>query len=326
VRARRVPVGRAPGARRVTTVVSVGVFDGLHLGHQQILSRALARAHGRGVRCAVVSFDPHPDVVLAKPFQALAPLTPHAERRERLTAMGVELYEVIPFTRELAALEPEEFVDRYLVHPLTISDLVVGANFALGKGRVGNVERLTRIGASRGFEVEAVPLLVIDGAPVSSTRIRAMLAEGDVGGAARLLGRRYSLAGEVVTGEGIGKTLGAPTANLRLHEEKLLPADGVYAAWARIDGESSWRPAALSLGTRPTFGEHARTLEAHLLDWSGELVGHTLGVELEAWIREQEVFESPETLATAIQADLARVRKRLAEAPNRPLEAEPTVG
>src|SRR5206468_5978828 len=145
---RGLPVGRPAGQARearVTSVVSVGVFDGLHRGHRQILERALARARERAARCVVVSFDPHPDVVLARPFQAVAPLTPHAERRELLTAMGVEIYEVIPFTRELAALEPEDFVDRYLIHPFGLSDLVVGANFALGRGRTGNVERLRRI-------------------------------------------------------------------------------------------------------------------------------------------------------------------------------------
>jgi len=246
----------------VTSVVSVGVFDGLHLGHRQILERALARARERAARCVVVSFDPHPDVVLARPFQAVAPLTPHAERRELLTAMGVEIYEVIPFTRELAALEPEDFVDRYLIHPFGLSDLVVGANFALGRGRTGNVERLRRIGAGRGFEVEAVPLLEVDGALVSSTRIRALLGEGDVAGAARLLGRRYGLTGEVVTGEGIGQTLDCPTANLRLRDEKLLPADGIYAAWGRIEGESTWRPAALSLGTRRNVSPDRRPYAA----------------------------------------------------------------
>jgi riboflavin kinase / FMN adenylyltransferase len=225
--------------------------------------------------------------------------------------MGVEVYEVIPFTPELAALDPEDFVDRYLIQPFGMRDLVVGANFALGKGRAGNVARLAEIGAARSFEVEAVPLLELDGAPVSSTRIRGLLSEGRVADAARQLGRRYGLTGVVVAGDGIGRTLGCPTANLRLHEEKYLPADGIYAGYARIGAETTWRPAAVSIGLRPTFGEQARALEVHLLDWSGELVGSELAVELESWVRGQLKFDTIEALAEAIQADLKQVRAQL---------------
>jgi riboflavin kinase / FMN adenylyltransferase len=291
--------------------IAVGVFDGLHLGHREILNRALARAREHGGRSVVVSFDPHPDVVLSKSFQPSPPLTPHSERRALLTAMGCEIYEVVPFTRELAALEADDFVERYLIQPFGMRDLVVGANFALGHARSGDVNRLRELGAARGFEVEVVPLLEIDGAPVSSTRIRKLLTEGRVAEAARLLGRRYSLSGIVVTGDGIGSTLGVPTANLRLHQEKFLPADGVYAAWARIGGDTAWRPAAMSLGIRPTFGEQARALEVHLLHWNGELLGRELEVELQAWIRSQLKFESPEALAAAMQADLQVARTRL---------------
>ncbi len=295
----------------MSSAIAVGVFDGLHLGHREILDRALKRARERSGRCIVVSFDPHPDVVLSPSFQPEPPLTPHAERRALLTAMGVEIYEVVPFTRELAQLEPEDFVDRYLIQPFAMRDLVVGANFALGRGRTGDVDRLRKIGEARGFEVEAVPLLELDGAPVSSTRIRGLLAEGRVAEAARPLGRRYGLKGVVVTGDGIGRTLDCPTANLRLHEEKLLPADGIYAAWARIAGEADWRPAAVSIGVRPTFGDQDRAVEVHLLDWSGELVGRELEVVLEAWIRGQLRFDSPEALTEAIRGDLRAVRARL---------------
>lgn len=298
----------------MNSAIAVGVFDGLHLGHRQILEHALARARRHDAQCIVVSFDPHPDVVLAQSFQAVAPLTPHTERRALLARLGVERYEVVPFTRELAALAPEDFVERHLLQRFGMRDLIVGANFALGRGRVGNAVRLAEIGARRGFEVEAVPLLELDGAPVSSTRIRGLLGEGRVAEAARQLGRRYGLSGVVVTGEAIGRTLGCPTANLRLHDEKFLPADGVYAAHARIGGESDWRPAAMSIGMRPTFGEQPRALEVHLLDWSGELVGRELEVELESWIRGQLKFDSTDELATAIQADLRLVRALLSGA------------
>ena len=244
---RGLPLGRAAGPAVTApprgAAVSVGVFDGVHLGHRGILQAALARATGApcgapGGRCAVVSFDPHPDLVLARSFRAPAPLTPLSERRERIAALGIRELEVIPFTRELAALEPEEFVARHLVGPYQLHTLVVGEGFALGRGRGGDVPRLRAIGAREGFEVVAVPLLELDGAPVSSTRIRAALEAGRVAEAARLLGRRYDLRGRVVRGEAVGRTLGYPTANLRLHEEKFVPGDGVYAARARIGGAS----------------------------------------------------------------------------------------
>jgi riboflavin kinase / FMN adenylyltransferase len=294
--------------------VAVGVFDGLHLGHQAILERMLARARAAGGPAVVVSFDPHPDVVLAKSFQAVAPLTPLPEKRARLEAMGVERFELLPFTRELAALSPEEFVERHLVQPFAPRALVVGENFALGRGRAGNVPRLRAIGATMGFEVEAVPLVPVDGAPVTSTRIRERLAAGDVASAARLLGRRYTLESVVVRGDGIGRTLGFPTANLRLLDEKLVPAHGIYAVWVSLAGERALRPGAMSIGVRPTFGGRTPTLEVFVLDWEGDLVGRELTVELDSWIREERKFEGREPLIAAIAADVEETRRRLGSA------------
>jgi riboflavin kinase/FMN adenylyltransferase len=291
------------------SVVSVGVFDGLHLGHLEILHAAARRA--ASLPRVVVSFDPHPDVVLSKTFSPAPPLTPLGEKGARLAALGIRRFDVLPFTRELAALEPETFVERHLLEPYAMTALVVGRNFALGRGRSGNIERLSAIGRERGFEVEAVPLLRMDGDSVSSSRIRDLLAGGDVARAARLLGRRYTLSGRVVPGEAIGRTLGFPTANLRLHEEKLLPADGVYAVRARIGDESLWRPAAMSLGSRPVFDGKERALEVHLLDWSGELAGRELEVELVEWIRGQEKFPSAEVLVQAMRRDLEETRRLL---------------
>ncbi len=290
-------------------VVAVGVFDGLHLGHRALIARALARAAGG--RCVAVSFDPHPDIVLAREFRALPPLTPLPEKHDRLAARGVELV-VLPFTRELAALSPEEFVDRHLVAPLAPTCLVVGEDFALGRGRSGNVERLRAIGATRGFALEAVPLAAIDGAPVSSTRIRALLAAGDVRAAARLLGRRYDLVGTVVHGDALGRELGFPTANLRLHDEKCVPALGIYAVWARIAGEAGWRAGAMSVGVRPTFGGQVRTLEVFLLDWEGDLYGRDLEVRFVDWLRPELKFDGREALVEAITRDVMMTRQRLA--------------
>jgi riboflavin kinase/FMN adenylyltransferase len=294
----------------VSTAVAVGVFDGLHRGHEALVRRAVARAEGG--RCVAISFDPHPDLVLAKEFRALPPLTPLPEKRERLAAMGAELH-VLPFTRELAALEPEAFVDAHLVGPFRPGWLVVGEDFALGRGRSGNVERLRAIGRERGFELEAVPLQREDGAPISSSRIRARLAEGDVASAAALLGRRYSLAGRVVHGDGLGRTLGWPTANLRLHDEKCLPSLGIYAVWTRIDGAGEWLPGAMSIGIRPTFGGQAVTLEVHLIDWSGDLYGRELEVEFVDWLRAELKFEGVGPLVEAIGADVRHARQRLAD-------------
>ncbi len=300
--------------------VSVGVFDGVHLGHQRILAAARERAEraagrpGGSGRCVVVSFDPHPDLVLASSFRAPAPLTPLPERRERIAALGIPEIDVIPFTRELAALDPETFVARHLVAPYRLHALVVGEGFALGRGRSGSVPRLRAIGEREGFEVIAVPIFELDGGPVSSTRIRSLLEAGRVAEAARLLGRPYDLRGHVVRGEALGRTLGFPTANLRLHEEKLVPGDGVYAAWTRVGGAPGRLPAAVSIGVRPTFDGQTRALEAFLLDWDGDLLGHDLEIELVDWVRPQERFPDAGALVRAMEQDVRTVRARLAEA------------
>jgi riboflavin kinase/FMN adenylyltransferase len=299
----------------VSGAVAVGVFDGVHLGHLRILERMLERARALGGPGVVVSFDPHPDVVLSRSFQALAPLTPLPEKRARLESLGVARLEVLPFTRELAALSPEAFVERHLVKPLAPQALVVGENFALGRGRAGDVPRLREIGLDAGFEVEAVPLLQLEGAAVTSTRIRELLARGEVAGAARLLGRRYGLEATVVTGEGMGRQLGFPTANLRLHDEKLVPAHGIYAVWVRYEGEAQRRPGAMSIGVRPTFGGKVPTLEVHVLDWSGDLVGRSLEVEFDSWLREERRFDGADPLIEAMREDVSTVRQRLASAP-----------
>jgi riboflavin kinase/FMN adenylyltransferase len=298
----------------LSAAVAVGVFDGLHLGHRQLLERAVAHSREGGGRCVVVSFDPHPDLVLARDFQAVPPLTPLPEKRERLESMGVDELVVLPFTRELAAMSPESFVDERLVGPHRPFALVVGENFALGRGRAGDVARLRELGRSRGFEVDAVALLEMDGAPITSSRVRGLLGEGRVAEAARLLGRHYALAGSVVAGDAIGRTLGFPTANLRLHEEKLVPAHGIYAVWATIEGETLRRPGAMSVGVRPTFGGQTRTLEVHLLDWSGELHGRGLAVEFVDWLRPEHHFPDREALIAAVSRDVAEVRRRLAPA------------
>jgi riboflavin kinase/FMN adenylyltransferase len=294
--------------------VAVGVFDGLHLGHVEILTRALARRPAGG-SAVVLSFDPHPDLVLAKVFQPVAPLTPQAEKRERVHGLGLDALDVVPFTRELAALPPDRFVEEFLLRRHGMRVLVVGENFALGRGRRGDLPWLRAFGAERGFEVEAVPLLEREGGPVTSTRVRGLLAEGRVDSAARLLGRRYTIGGRVVTGDALGRQLGFPTANLQLHEEKFVPAHGIYAVWVRLPGASAPVMGAMSIGVRPTFGGTVRTLEVYLLDWSGELVGKPLEVEFADWIRPERTFETAAALVEEMHRDVAEVRLRLASGP-----------
>jgi len=292
----------------VPGAVAVGAFDGLHIGHRALFERARDRA--RGNACIAVSFEPHPDVVLAREFRPMAPLTPLPEKRTRLARMGVDLH-VLAFTRELAALEPEAFVTQYLVAPFAPRWLVVGEDFALGRGRAGTVARLRELGAVHGFEVEAVPLERRDGEPVTSTRIRELLAEGRVAEAARLLGRSYGFTALVVGGDRKGRALGFPTANLRLHDEQQVPAHGIYAVWARIAGEAMWRMGAMSVGVRPTFGGGLRTLEVFLLDFEGDLYGRDLTVEFAAWLRPEQAFPGPEELVRAMRADVDAARAHL---------------
>ena len=289
--------------------IAVGVFDGMHLGHRALLTRALERAAGEPT--VAVSFDPHPDVVLAREFRPFAPLTPLPEKQARIERMGIAL-RVLPFTRELARLEPEVFVERHLVQPLAPRWLVVGEDFALGRARAGNVARLRELGRQFGFEVDALPLHVADGAPVTSTRIRELLAQGGVAEAARLLGRPYGFTALVVGGDRVGRTLGFPTANLRLHDEQQVPAHGIYAVWARLAGERTWHMGAMSIGVRPTFGGGLRTLEVHLLDWDGDLYGRDLQVSFADWIRPEQAFAGSDALVTAMHADVAETRERLA--------------
>ncbi len=294
-------------------VVAVGVFDGLHRGHRAIIDAGLARARAAGTGLAVVTFDPHPDAVLGK-AQAEPPLTPPREKKEVLLAWGVEQVIVLPFDKELAALEPEVFVERHLLAPLGMVRLVTGQDFALGRGRKGTVPFLAEIGRRRGFEVEAVPLLVEHHGAVSSTRVRGALKGGDVGFAAELLGRPYAVEGRVVHGHGIGKTLQYPTANLDLPEPKFLPADGVYAGWVHVPGESGGPGpggalrGAISLGLRPTFDGAERALEVFVLDWDKDLRDKVLRVEFMDWIRGQEKFEGAPELVEAMARDVARAR------------------
>ena len=289
------------------TGVTIGNFDGVHLGHQALVRRTLETCAAGGLDCVVVTFQPHPRTVLT-PERPHAPLSTRAERFALLERLGVRHILELPFTRELAALPPEAFVRDYLL-PLKPRELVVGHDFTLGRGRSGHPELLQRLGADLGFRVEQVPAVLAGHEPVSSTRLRRCLADGDVSLARRLLGRPYAVAGTVAHGEGRGTGLGFPTANLE-GAATLLPGGGVYATRARIGGQNF--DAVTNIGHKPTFGGKRLTVESFLLDADGDFYGAELALEFVARLRGEQRFADAAALARQISADVTRARSVLA--------------
>jgi riboflavin kinase/FMN adenylyltransferase len=292
-------------------VVTIGVFDGVHLGHQALIRKVVERAEQLGVVSGCVTFSPHPEDVL-RPDSDIAHLAAVEDRLEAIKALGVSEVEVLAFTPSLAKKSPEEFID-LLLKRFRLVELWVGSDFALGRGRSGTPERLAAIGREKGFEVCTFPPVVVGGQVVSSSRIRRLLAEGLVEEAARLLGRQYRLRGRVVPGDGRGRTLGFATANLSVPERMCVPDNGVYAVWARVDREE-YRPAVANIGVRPTFDGGARQIEVHLMDYGEELYGRELAVDFVARLRSEQRFDSATALVEQIGKDVAHARALLAEA------------
>ncbi len=293
------------------TVVTVGNYDGVHLGHQHVVRRAREDADDRGTELVVVTFDPHPFAVL-RPEHAPMMLTGVEERARLLDELGADDVLVLPFSREMAAWTPEEFIDRVLVGALHAAAVVVGANFRFGHKAAGDVALLAEAGSTRGFEVDGVAL---DGGPQvwSSTYVRACLAAGDVEGAAEALGRPFSVRGVVVEGDRRGRALGFPTANVPTDPSSAAPADGVYAGWlTRVDmGER--HPAAISVGTNPTFaGERQRRVESYALDRDDlELYGVEVEVTFVRRLRGMTRFDGVDDLVEAMRDDVRRTRELL---------------
>jgi len=287
--------------------VTIGVYDGVHLGHREVIRRAGEVASGLGIDSAVVTFDPHPLAVLrpdATP-KALASL----ERRLALFAdLGVDAVMVLPFSRQLAAVTATDFVSSYLVDGLHARAVVVGAGFRFGHRATGDVALLRALAARSGFEVHDVPL-VRRGHTVSSTAIRASISAGDVTAAWQALGRPHVVEGPVVVGDRRGRELGYPTANLAVPEDFAVPPDGVYAGWlVRADGTSM--PAAISVGTNPTFGPHVRRVEAYVLGRDDlELYGEQVGIEFGWWLRGMVAYEGIDPLLVQMAEDVARTRE-----------------
>lgn len=290
--------------------VAIGNFDGVHLGHQALLAAARAAAAGSGARLGVLTFEPHPREFL-DPAGAPPRLMRLAEKVSALAALGVEQLVVLRFDARLQGQSPDRFVREVLAAGLGARHVVVGEGFRYGCRREGSVESLRAAGESLGYEVIAVPSVQVDGERVSSTRVRAALAAGDLAVARRLLGRDYSITGRVVPGQRLGRQLGYPTANFRLHPSAVA-LRGIYAV--RVQGIAG-RPAAAavaSLGTRPTVGGVEPLLEAHVFDFQGDLYGERLTVEFVDRLRDEERFASLEALVEQMHADAARAREILA--------------
>ena len=294
----------------MTSVVTIGNFDGVHRGHRTLIARTTAEATQRGARAVALTFDPHPAAVL-RPDAVPAALQSLEERTALLRESGCDEVVVVPFDAAFAAQGPEEFIDRLLVDRLAAELVVVGTNFRFGRAAAGDVALLIALGEQRGFGVEAVGLVDLGDGPVSSSALRSQLAAGDVEVVARGLGRPFSLTGEVVHGEGRGRTIGIPTANVAVAEGRVLPADGVYACWAGAEGGGR-TPAVVNVGWRPTFAGTSRSVEAHLLvDDGPDLYGQRLTLEFVARVRGEQRFEGPEALVARIHEDIRMARELL---------------
>lgn len=298
----------------MSAVVTIGNFDGVHRGHAALVDRAVAVARTRDVRAVALTFDPHPAAVL-RPEAVPPALQSLADRVATLEALGCDAVEVVTFDADLAARSAEGFVTDLLVDRLAAAHVVVGENFRFGHGAAGDVALLRDLGDTHGFSVEVVVLVDAGDGPVSSSAVRALLAAGDVDAVTRALGRRHRLAGEVVAGEGRGRTIGVPTANLAVPAGRALPADGVYACWGRADGVDPV-PAVVNVGWRPTFDGTSRTVEAHLLvEGTPDLYGRTLALDLVARIRGEERFDDVAGLVARIARDVEAARDLLAALP-----------
>jgi riboflavin kinase/FMN adenylyltransferase len=295
------------------TIVAIGTFDGVHRGHRYLLEQVTERARATGRLSAVVTFYPHPRLVLHPAVRPACLSTP-AERAARLEALGLDLLVIQPFSRDFAETTADQFVSE-LVCSLRMRELWVGAGFMLGRGRRGDVAYLTQLGERCGFALRVVEPLLEGGAPISSTRIRALVLEGEVAEAGRLLGHPYTIAGPVVAGHQRGRTLGFRTANLRLTPERAIPANGVYAVRVQLSdkgaGEAKQHDGVANLGVRPSFNESDRLLEVHLLDYRGDLYGENVTVEFVERLRPEQVFAQTDELIAQIGRDIVAARTAL---------------
>jgi riboflavin kinase/FMN adenylyltransferase len=295
----------APSSRG--SVLAIGNFDGIHLGHQAIIRAAVERAAKSQDVATALTFDPSPRKVL-RPESAPLRVSTSAQRMDWFGTVGLEAAVVLPFTLDLARLSPEEFVEQILVRGLHVRAVLVGENFHFGHRQAGNVALLRELGARYGFAVEIIPPVALDSEIVSSTAIRREIAAGKVTHAARLLGRPFVLSGEIVPGTGTGRRFTFPTLNLKPDQE-LLPARGVYVTRTLLEGETKSRRSVTNVGMRPTFNGASLSVETHLLDFSGEVTAKRMEVRFWKRLREEKKFTTPEDLRAQIARDIASARR-----------------
>jgi riboflavin kinase/FMN adenylyltransferase len=286
-------------------VSTIGNFDGMHRGHQAILARVLERARATKLPGILITFDPHPLKILA-PERAPKMIATRHQQLAWIEAAGIECVLILPFTPHLARVTAERFVREHLARRLEVREVYVGANFNFGRGRGGNADLLIKLCADLGIKADKVPEVRYLGSPVSSSRIRRAIQSGEVELARELLGRPYSIEGRVVRGAGRGTGLGFPTANLT-PENELIPSDGVYVTEA-VSGDRP-RASVTNVGSRPTFGEGAFTIETHLLDGDGDLYDQDLEIRFLARLRQELKFESPQALVEQVGRDVERARE-----------------
>ncbi|WP_309114407.1 bifunctional riboflavin kinase/FAD synthetase [Saccharothrix sp.] len=291
-------------------VVTIGVFDGVHRGHQALIGRAVEIAREKRVPCVLMTFDPHPSEVV-RPGSHPAQLSTLRRRSELVEQLGVDVFCVIPFTLEVSRMPADEFVHEVLVEQLHVAAVVVGENFTFGSKAAGNVELLRRLGQRFGFVTEGADLVTDDGVTYSSTYIRACIDAGDVKAAAHALGRPHRLEGIVVRGDGRGKELGFPTANLSTPRFAAVPADGVYACWF-IHADGRRLKAAVSVGTNPTFSGRERRVEAFVLDVDEDFYGQRVALDFVERLRGMERFDSVDELLVQMHKDVEETRGLLA--------------
>jgi riboflavin kinase/FMN adenylyltransferase len=289
-------------------VVTIGVFDGVHRGHQELILPALRRARAAMLPLVLITFDPHPSEVV-RPGSHPPVLTPVKRKAELVESLGVDAFFVLPFTTELSRMPPDEFVHVVLVEKLHAAAIVVGDNFRFGHKAAGDLELLRTLGTRFGFSTEGVGMLRDDDVTLSSTFVRSSIDAGDVSQAEKALGRPHRIDGIVVRGEGRGRQLGYPTANVHTDRHIAIPADGIYAGWALLRDKRL--EAAISVGTNPTFEGRQRTVEAYILDFDEDIYGVELGVEFVERLRGMEKFDNVEDLITQMGVDVERTRERL---------------
>jgi len=287
--------------------LAIGVFDGVHLGHQAVISTSAEHAGAANGTPVVVTFDPHPEKVL-RPAKAPHLLTATAHKIALIRALGVRHLLIIPFDKDFAATEPEVFVQELVKHAKPLREICVGHEWSFGRNRRGNLGLLTKLGEEFDFNVVGIPPVSVDGEIVSSTRIRRALEAGDLKKAATMLGREYTILGTVVHGDDLGKKIGFPTANLSAHSEQF-PPNGVYFAEAKLDGVV--HPGVVNLGYRPTMssGKSDRTLEVYLLDFDRDIYGKDIELRFVRYLRPEKKFENVEALVQQIERDVQKARE-----------------